>query len=645
MRFQLTLILAFLNLIAFGIIYYLEIHDPGRGSARADSRSILGSEVLKANRIEIVGPDIPFGRTLVQEDGTWILTSPVQWRANPNAVDRILKQLVLLRDLASFSIAEVESSGQTLRDYGLDEPSLTLTIEIERRTVELAIGTPSDLPDRFYLFDKTADRIHVIDQELLRAVVVDINDLQDNLLFGFDLFALERFSIEDLFTDGPLVRFLRIGDDWRIESPISTAANSSRVDARLNTILNLPIGRFLVGEAAENANSRLASPELRIIFETEARTVTLLLAEPETQDPENPSILGKFEDNPTTFELPAAPFGGISKAVELFRERSVVQFEVENLDEIQIAGQTRSTTLQRLDNRLWQVVSRTGGAQSEPERFPADPLIIADAMDTLLALRVSEFVNDAPTSDELTDYGLSDPRLQITASSEGQSTSLLIGDLDPQSQLLYARRTGDPFVFKISLQPIRTFPLNPLHYRLRLLNSLPETASLERIALESSETNAPVLEIVRNPDGDGWINVGADLTPDQLSALGAIEEYARDFRVGSYLGRSVGDSISINGRDPLLWTWRFIVDYRLPASDAPTPNRATFWLTDRITGNLQGGAFPDAGMTFTLPVELVEALSPFLVQTPPQAIFDDLESVDRETDTGPLRDLLPDLEE
>ena len=57
----------------------------------------------------------------------WFLTRPIEWRANPNAVSRIISDLQFLEHETSFAVRDVVKNGQSLADYGLDHPKLTVS--------------------------------------------------------------------------------------------------------------------------------------------------------------------------------------------------------------------------------------------------------------------------------------------------------------------------------------------------------------------------------------------------------------------------------------------------------------------------------------------------------------------------------------
>ena len=99
MRFKFTVFLLALNVIAFGLIAYLNHQarqiEPSTGGL---SRQI-GRELIDADRIELHGRGIETPRILERKGSTWHLIEPMQWSANYFAINRILNQLQFLLSL------------------------------------------------------------------------------------------------------------------------------------------------------------------------------------------------------------------------------------------------------------------------------------------------------------------------------------------------------------------------------------------------------------------------------------------------------------------------------------------------------------------------------------------------------------------
>src|SRR5579863_1193204 len=127
MRSKVTLVLLFLNVALFFFIFYFERDWRIEQASREARRRVLGPETSDIRRLEVTGAAPGSAFALERRGDTWYLTKPVEWPANPNAVSRILNELQLLEHESSFSIAEMEKSGQKLADYGLDQPKLVVS--------------------------------------------------------------------------------------------------------------------------------------------------------------------------------------------------------------------------------------------------------------------------------------------------------------------------------------------------------------------------------------------------------------------------------------------------------------------------------------------------------------------------------------
>ena len=118
MRFRLTVFLIVANAVLFFFIWSLE---SGRTRARpTKSRSIAFTS------LEISGRNIDKPRVIKFENNRWRIVSPIDWKANLFAVNRIKTQLEFIDRKTSFSKDEVLRLGHKLSEYGLDKPAALL---------------------------------------------------------------------------------------------------------------------------------------------------------------------------------------------------------------------------------------------------------------------------------------------------------------------------------------------------------------------------------------------------------------------------------------------------------------------------------------------------------------------------------------
>ena len=107
MRFRLTIILAVLNALVFGSIFYLEGLEEEDDSVRRNA-PILDAAIREATSIEIGGEALDTPRQLeLDASGNWVVTRPVHWWANRHAVEQALESLLFLREQIRFSLEDI----------------------------------------------------------------------------------------------------------------------------------------------------------------------------------------------------------------------------------------------------------------------------------------------------------------------------------------------------------------------------------------------------------------------------------------------------------------------------------------------------------------------------------------------------------
>jgi len=603
MRFKLTLFLFVLNVIAFGAIYFLE-RDTGGEAVRETSHPILPSAITQSDRIEISGETIPTPRVLVREGETWRLREPVDWRANPNAIDRIFRSLLFLRQEIRFTMEDVEQNNQTLADYGLENPILKLLFHKGESITEVSVGSPTDVGGRFYLLGPSGEEIFVVDEEVLRAVALDIQDLTDQNLFSLNFFAIKEMTLQPGNGRNLQIRLAAVEDGWRFEAPIQTEASTAAVDSRLQAILETPVGTLYEESSLPPSETGLVEPRLRLSLEDGNRRQTFLLGDPVPES--EGRAFGKLEGIPTVVTVPEEAFIALEDAQRTMRERSFFQFRLSEVTSVRIFSPEREISLQRLENNnSWQVSAVVEG--EEPVRYPADPDVLTQTFEALITLRAVRFVSDAPSDSDLADYGLDKPQRRVVLSGE-ESNELLLGDLEPETRTIYAKVAGEPFVYAVPLDIIRALPVSALAYRYRLLDSLPEAARIRSVRVVDLEDGEVLLDRQIGADGQSWETTGeGEEALEENTAFSILLRQLRQFRVASYFSASFGEGLQIEADRLIPWSYRLEVTIELPGGEDTTEIKRQYTLTKRVGGTLQGGGFEREDVTFLLPQGFIDA--------------------------------------
>ena len=92
MRTKVTLVLLFLNVALFFFIFQFERRWRTEDAWKVTRTNVLGPEATDIRALEVTGGTHIL--TLKKVGDTWFVKSPLDWPANPNAVNRILGDIV-----------------------------------------------------------------------------------------------------------------------------------------------------------------------------------------------------------------------------------------------------------------------------------------------------------------------------------------------------------------------------------------------------------------------------------------------------------------------------------------------------------------------------------------------------------------------
>ena len=282
MRTKVTLVLLFLNVALFFFIFQFERRWRTEDAWKVTRTNVLGPEATDIRALEVTGGTHIL--TLKKVGDTWFVKSPLDWPANPNAVNRILTELQFLKHETSFSVADLAKSGQSLADYGLDQPRLTLTITSgdpsspslagpATRVTRLRIGDLTKDGLLLYLLSPDGERIHVVSATLARSLGLTFDDLRADALFTIQVFEARSLSLQTAAPASLRIRLRRDGGRWSFETPIVARASKTATELAINGLNQLRVDSFVTANLP--ATRPMDKPSLRITLEGNNRRETV----------------------------------------------------------------------------------------------------------------------------------------------------------------------------------------------------------------------------------------------------------------------------------------------------------------------------------------------------------------------------------
>ncbi len=633
MRSKVTIVLLFLNVVLFYYIFHYE-------KARLDERAVMearkrvyGPEVATIDSITRSsrnGPTIKLER----KNDSWWLTQPYEWQADPYAVNRMLSELQFLEHETSFSVADLLKSGRTLAEYGLENPSITLTFTSGGKSYVSRIGDNTEIANRLYLLSPDGDRIHVVNRSLADSVGVPLDILRSKSVFTIPVFEVRSMNVQ---TSALKVRLQRDANArWSLEAPISARANKSKVEVTINALTDgLKADDFPNLTASDLERTGLNSPSLSITLEGNLRRETLLLGNPvplKSNSGPNSSGAGdtsgtakeyyaKMESKSVVFTVPISRdlLEDLRNAQDTLRDPHILDFDIPTVTAISLSAPNETgLTLQQLvpGTPQWQAVVRLSG--QAPLTNPADTAIIDELLQKLRLLSKTEYLSDAPTASQLENWGFNRPEREITLNlssgggpkrADPSTVTLQIG-VGQEKGVAFARTTDARFVYQILPDILGATPVVTRHYRQRLLRTLPEGARIQGLSLVEKDSGKPIYVKQLTEAQNTWVLAVANESEDRRKAIGALLTNLHTLRAKEFTADMFNPDHADTPDGPRPWKYRLDLNFAFPSGDTSAQNpTSTLFLTERLGGNTQiAGTAEFGGAVFEVTQELLDAV-------------------------------------
>ncbi|HWL14398.1 MAG TPA: DUF4340 domain-containing protein [Opitutus sp.] len=623
MRTKVTLVLVFLNVALFFFIFRFERRWRIEESWKESRRRVLGAEASDIRALQITGSD--HNLALEKRGDTWFITQPLEWPAEPNAISRIINELQLLEHETSFLVRDLAKNGQSLADYGLDEPKLTLSFTSgdpavasaeNRPPTVLRLGDSTKDGVRLYLLSSDGQRIHVVNQSLARSLALTFDELHSAAIFTIPVFEASSLNLQTAAPASLRIRLHRDGNRWSFDTPIVARASKTKTELAINGLNALRVEDFVT----ENPPATLpsAKPSLRVSLEGNKRRETLLLGDPLAAGENAPAAgvayYAQLEGRSALFtvRIPAALKGTLDQAQESLRETRLLDFDPRAVTAITLTAPGQPPlTLQRLetgapatDTPAWQIVLRGSGTQG-PQTLPADRNAVARLLEQLLRLEAKTFPSDAPRDADLESWGFNRPEREVTLTLSGQpSVQLQFGVGTMDDALVYARLpAASASIYGVDPSILRETAVTPRTWREKLLRELPSGARITALKLVDLSNDSVLLDTAIAADGTPAASVS------DPAAVATLLAHVRTLRAKEFVLDQFVDRVTVAGEDRP-WRYRLDATTMLTGGAGEQTSTTTLFLTPRVGGahQLAGSPANEFNAVFEIEQPLLDAL-------------------------------------
>ncbi|MFA6959599.1 MAG: DUF4340 domain-containing protein [Opitutaceae bacterium] len=642
MRTKVTLILVLLNVALLAVIIYARHQWQAEQELARLSKRVLGSETVGINSLTITsaGND---REIRLERDGVnspWELRVPINWPANDFAVRRIIHELEFLESETSFPVSGLAQNHQTLADYGLNPPRLTLNFTRPSSVAgapaiatKLEIGDTNKVGNRLYVLSPDGQTIHVVGHSLAESLIVGMEDLRTDTLFTIPVFEVRWLGLQNA-APAPRVRLRHDGAHWTFESPIAARAGKAASEVVVSGLNGLRVANFLPD--AVTADTGLDKPELRVTLEGNNRRETLLVGRSLTvdatvkRDPANPATpyyarMVRTEERPDerpqvfVTMIPNRLFETMHLAQEKLRDTRILDFDPLAVSAISLSapGMAEPLMLRRDDAGNWRIVRATGLTE-----LPADNKLVGNLILRLALLSVirpsadeSGFLRDAPSAAEVENYGFNLPQRTITLTlapaSPGATpptTTLQLGVGSASGGTVQARVVSQPFIYAVAPDTLNDFPVSAAFYRDRILRTLPEGTRITGLTLVDNDAPEKPLVSLKLADGQSWDAALAGETESRRAALKTVLDGVTTLRAKQFVADSFSDTTYVDGKPT---PWKYTLETTLAlggAAGTPQTSTTTLKIAERSGGGAQLIGSKEFSVIFSVEQTLLDAL-------------------------------------
>lgn len=330
-----TIFLLVLTLFAVGAVLYLRISVTPTREAAENMRYAAVFDAEAIDEIDITRADGKI--SLRKEAGLWRMTAPVEDRASPEVVDRLLMA-------ARFMDVHDRQPGRYAQNFpeaALVPPRLRIELRGEENE-GIDIGAGTALPKEvFACVDGQRGVLRVADT-IVELAGAAPETFRDPRLTEFTADDIEKFTVRR--ADGEMT-LRRERGRWMIDKPVTAPADPRAVREFLEPLLGLRIQSF--GEPEHSPAPTLQVQEAAISLTPRGGGDEQELRIESAGAAKNPNLVAFFKPRGGDLVVDAAASSLFAVSPEQLRDRSLGYVDLDTVDRIRLESDGKTVTLRR----------------------------------------------------------------------------------------------------------------------------------------------------------------------------------------------------------------------------------------------------------------------------------------------------------
>jgi hypothetical protein len=400
--------------------------------------------------------------TLERSGEQWQIKQPLNVRASYSTVSSILDELEFAE--RNRVIGDKDLEGVNLKDFGLQNPRIRLTLQNKKGSMVLLIGTETPTKDAVYAQIQGKKSVLVVPKSVYERVNRTLDDLRDRTIIDFQPASATRIEIKGADRVIELAKSAATTDAeprWVLTRPLAARADPRKVGELLADLNGLHVTDFVSESPRDIPTYQLDEPEREMTVWTGESGKTLQIGRASTNDPSK--VYAKLKSTDSIYTVPSATVQKFAIQANDLRDAQILGFPDDDVHGIEVLRGADKISLVHTD-AIWRITT--------PVTVAADEVAVQQLLRRLGGLKARQFTADVAT--DLDKYGLAAPMATVSLRGEGTNllAQLLIGALDVSNAVQYLKRVDEPFVYGVETNIATWLPSNWLSLRTHVLADL-----------------------------------------------------------------------------------------------------------------------------------------------------------------------------
>jgi len=407
-------------------------------------------------------------------NGTWVLTQPLAYPAEPANVESLLTVLERLTPATYISRRELASRPKAEEEYGFGTPQATIIVWRGDYRSILFVGARTAPGDQVFVQVVGDEGAYVVDAEMLKFLPRKADDWRNRTLLDARQLALDRVVV----ANGGQAFDLRQDHEsglWRVVTPDFPArADNATVEELLQNFQPLRVFQFISDDPkADLEGFGLQTPALTLSFNQGTNTLSAVQFGKTATNNASQCYARRLGNNAIVTVAKDIAEVWRASTPNAFRDTHLVALtEARPVAAIDVRAGDNFSLVRIKDD--WRVL---------PQNLPADIGLVKDLLVTLSGMKVSQFVKDVVPAVDLPAYGLGSPARQYILKSAVTDTTTdptnsVIAELQfgtNQEHKVYARRPDESSVYEIQGADYQKLGFASFQFRDRRIWDVSET--------------------------------------------------------------------------------------------------------------------------------------------------------------------------